>query len=75
MRGRYERAKSKQEHSFGVNRYRLRPQMVFGVNYSRIDTGQNGYTNYYPGFHEKSQNAVSVYVEMTIPIYRPQASG
>ena len=62
-------AKSKQELSFGVNRYRLRPQMVFGVNYSRIDTGQNGYTNYYPGFYNKSQNAVSVYVELTIPIY------
>ena len=43
--------------------------MVFGVNYSRIDTGQNGYTNYYPGFYNKSQNAVSVYVEMTLPIY------
>ncbi len=46
-------AKSKQELSFGVNRYRLRPQMVFGVNYSRIDTGQNGYTNYYPGFKNR----------------------
>jgi len=62
-------AKSKQELSFGVNRYRLRPQMVFGVNYSRIDTGQNGYTTYYPGFYGRSENAVSVYVEMTIPIY------
>ena len=62
-------AKSKQELSFGVNRYRLRPQMVFGVNYSRIDTGQNDYTAYYPGFKNKSENAVSVYVEMTIPIY------
>jgi len=64
-------AKSKQELSFGVNRYRLRPQMVFGVNYSRIDTGQNDYTAYYPGFGLKnpSQNAVSVYVEFTIPIY------
>jgi outer membrane protein TolC len=62
-------AKSKQELSFGVNRYRLRPNMVFGVNYSRIDTGQNGYTNYYPGFTNKSQNAVSVYVEFTLPIY------
>jgi outer membrane protein TolC len=62
-------AKSKQEFSFGVNRYRLRPQMFFGVNYSRIDTGQDDYTTYYPGFAGKSQNAVSVYVEMTIPIY------
>ncbi len=64
-------AKSKQELSFGVNRYLLRPQMVFGVNYSRIDTGQNDYTAYYPGFGKinPSQNAVSVYIEMTIPIY------
>jgi len=64
-------AKSKQELSFGVNRYRLRPQMLFGVNYSRIDTGQNDYTSYYPGFGLKnpSQNAVSVYIEMTLPIY------
>ena len=64
-------AKSKQELSFGVNRYRLRPQMLFGVNYSRIDTGQNDYTAYYPGFGKinPSQNAVSVYIEMTIPIY------
>lgn len=62
-------ARSKQELSFGVNRYRLRPQMYFGVNYSRIDTGQDDYTTYYPGFYNKSQNAVSVYVEMTIPIF------
>ncbi len=62
-------ARSKQELSFGENRYRLRPQMVFGVNYSRIDTGQNDYTNYYPGFKGKSENAVSVYIDMTIPIY------
>lgn len=62
-------AKSKQELSFGENRYRLRPNMVFGVNYSRIDTGQNGYSTYYPGFTGRSQNAVSVYVEITLPIY------
>jgi len=62
-------ARTKQELSFGENRYRLRPQMVFGVNYSRIDTGQNDYTNYYPGFKNMSENAVSVYIEMTIPIY------
>ena len=64
-----EGAKSKQEFSFGMNRYRLRPQMYFGVNYSRIDTAQNDYTKYYPGFAGKSENAVSVYVEFTIPIY------
>jgi outer membrane protein TolC len=62
-------ARSKQELSFGENRYRLRPQMVFGINYSRIDTGQDDYTTYYPGFGGHSQNAVSVGVELQIPIY------
>jgi len=62
-------ARSKQELAFGVNRYRLRPQMSFGVNYSRIDTGQDDYTAYYPFFKGASENAVSVGVELTIPIY------
>jgi len=63
-------ARSKQELSFGVNRYRFRPQMSLGVNYSRIDTGQDDYTLYYPGFgYHHSLNAVSVGIEMTIPIY------
>jgi outer membrane protein TolC len=62
-------ARSKQELAFGVNRYRLRPAMSFGVSYSRIDTGQDDYTTYYPNFLGKSQNAVSVYVELQIPIY------
>ena len=62
-------ARSKQQLSFGLNRYRLRPQMSLGINYSRIDTGQNGYATYYPSFAGKSQNAVSVYLEMELPIY------
>jgi outer membrane protein TolC len=63
-------ARSKQEVSFGVNRFRLRPQMSFGVNYSRIDTGQDDYTAYYQGFgYHHTQNAVSVGIEITIPIY------
>jgi outer membrane protein TolC len=62
-------ARSKQELAFGESRYRLRPNMVFGFNYSRIDTGENSYTTYYPNFVNKSENAVSVYVELTIPIY------
>jgi outer membrane protein TolC len=62
-------AQSKQELAFGENRYRLRPNMVFGFNYSRIDTGENDYTTYYPNFVNKSENAVSVYIELTIPIY------
>ena len=62
-------ARSKQELAFGENRYRLRPNMVFGFNYSRIDTGENAYTTYYPNFVNKSENAVSIYIEMQIPIY------
>jgi outer membrane protein TolC len=63
-------ARSKQQLSFGLNRYRLRPQMSLSVNYSRIDTGQNDYVTYYPGFgYHHTQNAVSVGVELTIPIY------
>jgi outer membrane protein TolC len=62
-------ARSKQQLSFGLNRYRLRPQMSLGINYSRIDTGQNGYATYYPSFAGKSQSAVSVYLEMELPIY------
>lgn len=62
-------ARSKQELAFGIGRYRLRPNMSFGVSYSRIDTGQNDYTTYYPNFQGKSQNAVSVYIELQIPIF------
>ena len=62
-------AKSKQELAFGENRYRLRPAMSLNVNFSRIDTGQNDYTTYYPNFKGKSENAVSIGVEIQIPIY------
>jgi len=62
-------ARSKQEIAFGVGRYRLRPQVSFGLNYSRIDTGQNGYTRYYPNFTGQSENAESVYLQIQIPLF------
>jgi outer membrane protein TolC len=62
-------ARSKQEQAFGEKRYLLRPQVSLNVNYTRIDTGQNDYTTYYPNFLGKSENAVSVYVSLEIPIY------
>jgi len=62
-------AKSKQEIAFGVGRYRLRPQVSFGLNYSRIDTGQNGYTRYYPNFTNQSENAESVYLQIQVPLF------
>ena len=62
-------AKSKQEVAFGVSRYRLRPEVSLNINYSRIDTGQNGYTTYYPTFTNHSENAESVYLQIQIPLY------
>jgi hypothetical protein len=62
-------ARSKRELAFGENRYRLRPSMSFGFNYSRIDTGENDFTTYYTGFKNLSENAVSVGIQIQIPIY------
>jgi outer membrane protein TolC len=62
-------ARSKQESAFGESRYRLRPQFSLGVNYSRIDTGQNDYTRYYPNFTGQSENAESVYLQIRIPLF------
>ena len=62
-------AKGKQEYAFGVGRYRLRPQISLNLNYSRIDTSQNGYTRYYPNFAGQSENAESVYIQIQIPLF------
>jgi outer membrane protein TolC len=62
-------ARSKQELAFGVSRYRLRPQVSLGLSYSRIDTGENDFTTYYPAFLQKSENAESVYFAIQIPIF------
>ncbi len=62
-------ARSKQELAFGQSRYRLRPQFSLGLNYTRIDTAQNEYTTYYPGFEGKSENAVTVALSITIPLF------
>lgn len=62
-------AKSKQEVAFGLARYRFRPQVSFGANYSRINTSQTNYVDYYPGFKQKSLSAASIGVEIKIPLY------
>jgi outer membrane protein TolC len=62
-------ARSKQELAFGESRYRLRPQISLGITYSRIDTGQNDFTTYYPSFKNKSENAESAYFAIQIPIF------
>jgi outer membrane protein TolC len=62
-------AKSKQEQAFGESRYRLRPQLGFGFDYSRIDTAQNDYNSYYNINPGASQNAFSIGITLTIPLY------
>lgn len=62
-------ARSKQEAAFGISRYRLRPEISLNLNYSRIDTSQNGYTLYYPNFAGQSENAESVFLQIQIPLF------
>jgi hypothetical protein len=66
----FANARSKQEYAFGASRYRLRPQLSLGMNYTRIDTGQNDYTDYYKDFAVgKSENAESIYLSVQIPLF------
>jgi outer membrane protein TolC len=65
----FANAAAKQESAFGDARYRYRPQLAFGANYSRISTSHTSYTFYYPGFLQPhSDNALSVGIEISIPI-------
>lgn len=61
-------ARSKQEIAFGEARYRFRPQITLGANYSRISTSFTDYTDYYPGFKLKSDDAASIGIQITIPL-------
>jgi outer membrane protein TolC len=62
-------ARSKQEIAFGAARYRFRPQVGFGANYSRISTSQTDYVEYYPGFKHASNNAASVGIQISVPLF------
>jgi outer membrane protein TolC len=62
-------AHSKQELAFGESRYRFRPRIGLGLNYSRISTSHTDYTDYYPGFRTQSENAASIGIEITVPLY------
>lgn len=65
----FANAHAKQETAFGLARYRWRPQMALGLNYSRISTNYNDYVDYYPGFKAKSADAASVGISITIPLF------
>jgi outer membrane protein TolC len=69
VRAAYANAKSKQQTAFGDARYRFRPQISFGLDFSYIDTSHTNYLDYYPGFQGKSRDAASIGISMTIPLY------
>lgn len=70
IRAAFANAVSKQERAFGDARYRFRPQLGFGLNYSRISTTHTSYADYYPAFNNPhSDNAASVGIQITIPLY------
>jgi outer membrane protein TolC len=62
-------AHSKQELAFGEARYRYRPQITLGANYSRISTSHTDYTTYYPEFRYASENAASIGIQIEVPIF------
>jgi outer membrane protein TolC len=66
----FANAKSKQESAFGEARYRFRPQISFGANYSRISTTGTNYVLYYPAFKDNlSNNAASIGFQIQVPIF------
>lgn len=70
VRAAFANAVAKQEKAFGDSRYRFRPQLGFGANYSRISTTHTSYADYYPEFkNPHSDNAASVGIQITIPLY------
>ena len=70
----FANATSKQEQAFGDARWRLRPQISLGFNYSRISTAFTNYDLYYPAFKnpDLSHNALSVGVQIDLPIFDRQ---
>lgn len=65
----FANATVKQFLALGDSRYRFRPQISFDATYSRIDTSQTSYTDYYPGFKGRSLNAASIGMQITLPLY------
>ena len=72
VRAAFATARSKQEFAFGMARYRMRPQIGFGANYSRIYTNHTNYATYYPAFasaNHLSYNDLSVGIHVDIPLF------
>ncbi len=69
----FSTAKAKEYVAFGDHRYLLRPQVSFGANYSRVDTGLSSYADYYPRYggtatSPNSQNSLSFGLQVTLPL-------
>ena len=62
-------AQSKLELAFGQNRYKLRPSVGFGANYSRIYTNHTNFLTYYPTFAGKNYNDYSIGIHIDIPLF------
>jgi len=65
----FSNAKSKQQLAFGESRYRFRPQLSLGANYSYLDTSEHDFLTYYPAFKGKSNNDASLYIQIHVPIF------
>jgi outer membrane protein TolC len=65
----FSNAKSKQEVAFGASRFRFRPQLSLGANYSYLDTREHDFLTYYPAFNGKSSNDASIYIQLHLPIF------
>ena len=65
----FANAQSKLEQSFGQNRYRLRPSVGFGANYSRIYTNHTNFIEYYPAFAGKPYDDYSIGIHIDIPLF------
>lgn len=63
--------RARQYTAHGDARYKLRPQVAFEAQYSRISTVGNNYALYYPGFapdHDRSFNALGIGIQVTVPL-------
>ena len=65
----FANARSKQELAFGANRYKLRPSIGFGANYSRIYTNHTNFVEYYPAFKNSNYNDYSIGIHIDIPLF------
>jgi outer membrane protein TolC len=62
----FAEARSRQQQAFGDSRYTLRPQIAFGVQYSRFSTYNNNYATYYPGI-QSQPNAIGAALDISLP--------